>query len=413
MRVIGLILVAALASAGPAGRATAASELVETVQMDLYVGDSAAAMAAIEEKLTQSPDDDEARFLLGGVQFIQAIEGFGQGLYRYGITSAHPRRSGMALLPLFRIPIPQNPEPEKIDYEKLRGVLARLVDNLGVAEATLATAGHSPIEVSLNIGLIRLDLNGDGVGSADEALSHVLSRVARMRRSGDNDPLLVDFDSSDVPWLQAYCNLLMALAEFPLAHDWHTAFEATFHELFPSADLPLSHAPLAEDKSGSFDFGGVADLIAFVHLNHWPVVEPDRMRRVLMHLEAIPPLSRENWRRILAETDDNNEWIPNPQQTGALGISVSQEVIDGWLAFLDDFEALLQGKKLLGHWRFTQGINLRRMFLEPTTFDIVLLIQGSAALPYLEDGEIVDQSSWRRMTLLFGGNFFRYAVWFN
>jgi hypothetical protein len=409
MRAIGLFL----AAAGFAGRASAASELVETVQTDLYVGDSAAAVAAIEEQLAQSPDDDEALFLLGGVEFIQAIETFVQDLYRYGITSGSSRRSGLGVLPLFRIPIPLNPEPEAIDYEKLRVVLARLVNNLGVAEGTLASVGDSPVDVPLNIGLIRLDLNGDGVGSADEALSHILMRIARMRQSSDNEPLLVDFDSSDVPWLQAYCNLLMALAEFPLAHDWHAAFEATFREFFPSADMPLSRAPLTEQRPNRPDFSGIADLITFIHLNHWPVVEPERMRSVLMHLEAIPPLSREDWRRILAETDGKNEWIPNPQQTGALGISVSQEVIDGWLAFLDDFEALLKGTKLLGHWRFTQGINLRRLFLEPTTFDIVLLIQGTAALPYLEDGEIVDRETWRRMATLFHGDFFRYAIWFN
>ena len=67
---------------------------------------------------------------------------------------------------------------------------------------------------------------------------------------------------------------------------------------------------------------------------------------------------------------------------------MTQEQIDGWMLLLDEFEALLKGEKLLPHWRFDKGINLRRIFLEPTTFDVVLLIQGSAAIPYLEDGEL-------------------------
>jgi hypothetical protein len=58
-------------------------------------------------------------------------------------------------------------------------------------------------------------------------------------------------------------------------------------------------------------------------------------------------------------------------------------------------------------------MNLRRLFLEPTTFDLVLLIQGSAALPYLEDGELTESDTWRRIMQVFGGDFFRYAVWFN
>ena len=153
-------------------------------------------------------------------------------------------------------------------------------------------------------------------------------------------------------------------------------------------------------------FAGIADLVAFIHLLHWPVVEPERMKSVLAHLEAIPPLSRENWKRILAETDSGKEWIPNPRQTGVLpGVTMTQEQIDGWMAFLDEFEALLKGEKLLPHWRFEKGINLRRIFLEPTTFDVVLLIQGSAAIPYLEDGVLTTGETWRRIDGLLARQF--------
>jgi hypothetical protein len=157
-----------------------------------------------------------------------------------------------------------------------------------------------------------------------------------------------------------------------------------------------------------------ADLIAFIHLLHWPVVVPERMQSVLAHLEAIPPLSRENWTRIQAETDNSKEWLPNPRQTGFLpGVTVTQEQIDGWMLLLDEVEALLKGEKLLPHWRFDNGINLRRLFLEPTTFDVVLLFQGSAALPYLEEGELSTGVTWQRIGGLIGGNFIGYAIWFN
>ncbi len=392
------------------GPAKADAELLATVQDHLYAGESAEAAAAAEAQLAQSPDDDEARLLLGGVEFIQAVENLGKAFYRYGITSGDPRRSGIAFLPIFRVPVPQNPNPEKIDYEKLRGVLAAFVDDLGRAEATLAGVDATDLDVPLALGRMRLDLNGDATGADTETLLFILQRVTRFPHGVDKD-LLTDFDASDVPWLRAYCHLLMAIAEFPLAYDWQPAFETSFHGLFPSADLPMSHASNAADQRRSF--ASIADLIAFVHMIRWPVTEPDRLRDVLTHLEAIPPLSRENWKRVLAETDNRNEWLPNPSQTGVLGIPVTQELIDGWLGFLDDFQALLEGRKLLAHWRFTQGINLRRLLLEPTTFDLVLLIQGSAAIPYLEDGEMVDREAWRRMAGLFRGGFFRYAIWFN
>lgn len=348
------------------------------------------------------------------MQFLQAIERLGQTFYRYGLNNGEVTAS-LSGFPFLRLPMPLNPSPEPIDYDKLRGVLATLVDDLAKAEATLAEIKSTAIDMPINLGLVRLDFDGDGKGSEEEALSTILARIAQ----GSFDPasvgpMLVDFDASDVPWLRAYCHLLSALAEFPLAHDWREAFEATFSGFFPSAGLPISKFEELPEAGEMGWFVPAADLVAFIHLLHWPVAEPARLQSVLAHLEAIPPLSRENWKRIDAETDNGKEWLPNPRQTGVLPTSVvTQEAIDGWLMLLDEYEAVLQGKKLLPHWRFGKGMNLRRLFLEPTTFDLVLLIQGSAAIPYLEDGEMTTGGTWRRIGELLGGNFFGYALWFN
>jgi hypothetical protein len=363
-----------------------------------------------------------------------------------------------------RIPVPHNPHPDKLTYEAFRPVLQSFVDDLEAAETTLAGITSTNLDLPLNIGLIRLDLNADGASSDDEALWLIFMTVAEARWLDEREAgkLLVDFDESDVPWLRAYIHLLTAIVEFPLAHDWRDAFEATFHGVFPGAGLPLSvlfeeemkaleelqkqgevpeppvklpteswpeyenrrqiwlETPEGQERQRldslmiRVEFGGIADLIAFVHLNHWPVVEPERMQSVLEHLEAMVRFSRENWRRIRAETDDRNEWIPSTAQSGVLPrMRVTEERVAGWMQFLDEFEALLQGKKLLPHWRFYRGINMRRMFLEPSTFDIVLLIQGSAAVPYLEEGELTTSQTWRQITRVFGGDFFRYFIWFN
>jgi hypothetical protein len=94
-------------------------------------------------------------------------------------------------------------------------------------------------------------------------------------------------------------------------------------------------------------------------------------------------------------------------------MEIDQTRVDGWLAFLDEFEMVLKGEKLLPHWRFAQGFNLRRMFLEPRTFDIVLMAQGSAIVPYLEDGPIADGATWLPIIGVFGGDFFSYFIWIN
>ena len=109
-----------------------------------------------------------------------------------------------------------------------------------------------------------------------------------------------------------------------------------------------------------------------------------------------------------------NEWVLNPRQSGVLPrMRITAELVAGWQLFLNEFEALLQGKKLIPNWRFDQGVNLRRIVLEPTTFDIVLLLQGSAAIDYLEDGELSTGETWDQITRIFGGDFFACIVWFN
>ncbi len=143
-------------------------------------------------------------------------------------------------------------------------------------------------------------------------------------------------------------------------------------------------------------------------------MERERLPSVLQHLEAVIRLSRLSWKRILAETDSSNEWIPNPSQTGVLpGMAVTQDRVDGWQVVLGEFEHILKGTKLIPHWRFDEGISFRRMLLKPETFDIVLLAQGSAAAPYLEKGPVIDQARWDDITRVFGGDFLRYFIWFN
>jgi hypothetical protein len=412
MRMRALAWIVAALCMGFTPNAFAASELVEAVQTQLHAGESDAAAQAAEERLTSNPDDDEARFALGAVQFFQAIENLGQNFHRYGLASGESPLPGLAGLPIFRLPVPPNPDPEKLDYEALRGILSNFADDLAKAQQTLAEVGDSEIDLPLNIGLIRLDFDGDGSGSEDESIARVLQYVGVGIDPATVGPLLVDFDASDVPWLRAYCHLLMGIADFLLAHDWHVAFENTFHSLFPAAGLPMSTETQAESEISMFA-GGV-DLVAFIHLLHWPVADAERLKSVLAHLEAVPPLSRENWARVRAETDSRKEWLPNPSQTGVLpGVTVTEEQIKGWMLFLDEFEALTKGEKLMPHWRFEKGINLRRLFLEPTTFDLVLLIQGSAAIPYLETGPLATRDTWREIGSLLGGNFFRYALWFN
>jgi hypothetical protein len=167
-----------------------------------------------------------------------------------------------------------------------------------------------------------------------------------------------------------------------------------------------------------FNFGSVdiADLIALIHLINLPVVEAPRMRAALGHLESVIGLSRQSWKDLLAETDDDHEWIPNPKQSGVIpNVRITPDMVNGWSQFLDEAEAILQGKKLVPFWRTVdgRGINLRRVFTEPRTLDLVLWAQGTAAQPYLEEGPVSTPAVWARFNRLFQGEFLGFALWFN
>ena len=393
--------------------AAAEQPVIAAATADLAAGRLADAAAALEEHLRDTPADDTARFMLGAVQFMQAAERLGQSLYRHGLNPAPEVFS----VPFFRLPVPYNPNPETLTYDQARAMIRQFTDDLAIAEATLAQVDDPAVQLPLAIGQIRLDLDGNGAAANAETLWQLYRQI---NGAPDLPPeqvaqFVIDFDGSDAPWLRGYCHLLMALGDFLLAHDWHEGFDHSFHTLFPRANLPFQ---ALTDKSARSDYARdvdeIADFIAFIHLIHWPVPEPDRMATALRHLESVVDLSRENWRRILAETDNGREWLPNPRQTGAIpGLAVTQPRIDAWMLFLDEFGAMLKGEKLMPHWRLAQGVNLRRVFLEPRPFDLVLWIQGSGALPYAEPGPVSKAETWENILRLMEGDFFTYAAWFN
>jgi len=96
------------------------------------------------------------------------------------------------------------------------------------------------------------------------------------------------------------------------------------------------------------------------------------------------------------------------------GKSVAYVVTEnGWLHALDDFDAVLDGTRLLPHWRFSEGFNFKRVFFEPRDFDLVLWAAGYSTVPYLEDGPTLSVSDWDQWNQAFNGNFLGYALWFN
>jgi hypothetical protein len=274
------------------------------------------------------------------------------------------------------------------------------------------------VGLRLPVGRVRLDLDGDGRGSEEEALWKVYESWNRGVTFEPDvaEAFVIRFDRADVEWLRGYCRLLSAMGEFVLAHDSQQMFERTAHLLFPKVVSPYDFLSSPGGDRSRDSMGGFLDLIAMVHLMDWPLKEPDRMRRAHENLEAMLTHSRVMWELALLETDDELEWIPSPKQTGTIpDARFTTEMVGGWRRFLDEADAILAGRKLIPFWRTEdgRGVNLRRFFHEPRDFSLVLWVQGTAALPYLERGEVTDAETWRQLQQVFQGRFWAFAWWLN
>jgi hypothetical protein len=309
-----------------------------------------------------------------------------------------------------------------LTYEHSRKILQTFVDDLTRAEATLANVTVKDVKLPLHVALIQID--PFGLNRPINA-AFLLGRSRQGRRE-DMAQFVIAFDRGDVSWLRGYCHFLMAWGETLLAIDGRELFECSAHWVFERVETP--HAFLLEDRqpldanpNWMWNQRRIADVIGTIHLLlRMPLQEPDRLQAAHGHLKSMLSMSREMWTFYGAETDDDREWIPNPAQTGVLRVPVTSEMQKTWLATVDEVELVLDGKRLAPFWRGNdagRGVNVRRVFFELKEIDIPLWIQGTAAAPFLEQGEttkFANPETLRRINEQFRGtNFIGFAFWFN
>lgn len=376
--------------------------------------------AAIEELENADPKDPLVPYALGAAAFFQSLENLATGLHRQGFES--PRSF---MLPLLRLPVPPRAEPEPLTYEGFRALLLEFRDGMQAAADRLDTVpADADIGVVADLRKLGIDLDGDGAIAPPESIAAIMAAMGGrdMDPSAPPPELVFRFDRADGFWLQGYANFLVAQADFWLAHDFQNAFDGSFHMLFPRSGLPLQEAlvpPPEEEQTGMLmSEWRLADFVSFIHLVNWPVVEPERRQMARLKLLEMIRLSRENWKAILAETDNDREWLPGPRQKGVnplTGLEVGEEQVAAWHEALRMAEDLLEGRLLLPHFRIpAKGINMKTFFDAPETFDLVLAITGPGVVPYLENGTLIAAEDFSRIRRQFGGaGFMTFAIWFN
>ncbi|MHC4406107.1 MAG: hypothetical protein ACYTG0_41245, partial [Planctomycetota bacterium] len=317
------------------------------VEEYLYTGELARGEQALLVALQKNPADDQVRFGLGVLQFVRAIERFSQALHEYGA------RADNTNVPFLRVPVPKNDKPSTISYKALGRVFDVLIADLARAEKTLAGVKNEKVKLRLRLAAVQLDLTGDG--RPTDKFIDILIKLngGRFEFLKENPDFLVCFDRGDLAWLRAYCHLLSAMLEGYRALDLEAEFDQRVKDVFPKVELT--------GKPGG------------VHGDVLVIADGARLGRFRTHLLAVCELNRETWKFIRAETDDDHEWLPHPMQKGVIGLPVTDGMIDGWLAMVDQLDGLLEGELLLPGWVVRlvaktpdgKGLNLKTLLDDP------------------------------------------------
>jgi len=353
------------------------------------------------------PTSDGDRFSLAVLQSLQGLQQFADGAGKLGIKKTLAN-SG---LPFFRVlPSPADGPVEQATPEKIRLLFQNLRDALTKTNATLAKVGESEFKVQVNLSQAYLENKG---GVPGMPLADSLGRILGMQTAEGKD-LVINFDSADAMWLKGYTHILIGLLDVFMAYDWRPVWNQSAHVFFTSPNPLPPIAKYTVTNQGS-QFSEWADLLAAVHEMRLEVADSDGPKKAVAEFRAAIVCSKICWKRVLAETDNDHEWLPSPQQTGPRGSKITQEEIDGWMTVLNEVDAILAGKKLLPHWRIINGmgINVAKLVQTPPKLDLVLMIQGSTFAPYIEGGEVSDQTKWRTLIAPFGPGFADFALWSN
>jgi hypothetical protein len=344
------------------------------VEKYLHAGQFVIGEQVVERELIANPKNDQLRFSLAVVRLALGIERLGQSWYEYGATP-----NGFELFS-FRVPIPENANPNTITYQKFRTLLDDTRRGLQIVERTLADITDDNVKLPLRLAKIKLDLDGDG--NATDEFAKVLERLMgrRPQHLEANPEFLVCFDRGDVAWLRSYCHILMGLIDFTLAFDAHAPFEEWGHRTFPKIRPTLGGTD--EEKQRRLAEAN----------QKTPIVEPKRLARFREHILEVAKLNRETWKYIRAETDDDHEWLPNPKQKGVLGLPVQDRMIDAWLGLMGHLEDMFEGRKLIPVGYLTRkhdkGLNLKTALLDPPgEVDFNRILKEGFREKYLEVGK--------------------------
>jgi len=470
--------------------------------------------AGISDFEDRAGNSQDATFQLGILQFLHALEGLQQDLYRLGAGNvAFNNRSLRRVIPIFRMPVPENPTPTQVTYQETREVLKRFVARLEKAEQTLGTIKSTDVTTELDLMKLAVDSNGNNTVEESEKLRNILAVMLsggrRLNQNTNDITIPLRFDLADSKWLQGYSNLLAGFGKLLLAFDYENTYETSFHTVFgentnnfsrklettkgsPEAIAALqeeitklekdieaskitseqrdrqlelnkksneirrdktlskeekankraafkseldelndlrtkSNSLRAEKRSkerrlsqlssgeiGKGQYESFMEPLAFLHSINWQVENPQLLKETRQHWLKVLELNHVTWELVQQETDNNKEWLPNPKQDSPFpNVTVSQEIIDGWLETVKLGEAVLNGDLLIPNFRFGKGVSMKAFFETAESFDLVAFVTGHNSINYVQEGPMIEERQFRSMNRDLRRNLGGFALWFN
>ena len=369
-------------------------------------------LAATETRLAAAASRDPAdAFGLGAVQFLRAVEQSYQVRWQTGLADP----TGM--LPFLRLPMEPSPEAAPFDPATLTRLFAQASAQLEAAQHILASVPEAAdFGVEIDLADLWFDVNTSASRDPGEGVLDLLGPALLGWQWDQRDPAtpapVIRFDAADAAWLSAYAQLLAGLCDLIRAYD---PTEPITRVILARSQMEALGPITGDPILGTADRVDSIDILAVVLATLDQKPDPALMLSARDHLLAMVADNRLFWARVAQETDNTNEWLPNDAQVSAFGIGLPQGTGTLWLAVLNDVEGILKGDLLVPYWRIggQAGLNVGRMFTDPAPIDLAGWVQGWAALPYLQTGNLVAQDNLRAFESLIEGDAMLMALWLN
>lgn len=382
----------------------------------------ARAGATLDALADPTADD---RLALAAVRFLSGIE---RALHaRWAIGQGEE----IGFLPVFRLPLAPNPAPAPFDPAFVDTALTGLSADMDAARAALAAIPEgSDLTLELRLEDLWLDINASGSRDAGEDVLDIAGFMlaSQQRWNPETGEMLppatvpasvpVTFDTADAAWLSAYTHLLSASSDLirafqptePIRRVYEGRMAMVKDGIAGPFDSFTAYGPPDMDPA-RYPNEVDAAAMAILALRQQPQAE--RTHAARDHLLAMIADNRRFWTLVAAETDNHQEWIPNGNQTPALGAAFPKGMDVAWQDVLADGEKILKGDLLVPYISGPVGFDIGDWLENPGPVDLVEWLHGMGMQPWLKSGPLVSAQSWRAFEEMAGGNAMLFAVWFN